>query len=317
MSQNPIQFQRGMPMAEFQENFGTEEKCEETLERARWPDGFVCPICGAHEHSAFEVKGQKVWQCARCKHQTTLRSGTLFHASKLPLTIWFLAIYLITQSKNNISDLSLKRYLGVCYRTAWRLKHKILEAMAEAESGRKLSGTVRADDAYLGGVRQGKRGRGAENKTLFILAVECTEDNHPLNCRLDLLPDLTGASVIEWASKALDSAAHLITDGFSSLAAAASQVAEHTPIIVSPNKSSELEDFRWVNILLSNLKTAISGTYHHIDARKYGRRYLAEFQYRFNRRFDLPSLVRRLLRACVATPPSPEKWLRLGQVRAI
>ena len=83
-----------------------------------------------------------------------MRSGTLFHASKLPLTKWFQAIYLVTQNKNNTSALSLKRYLGVAYCTAWRVKHKLLEAMARRESKRLLRGVVLADDAVLGGVHR-------------------------------------------------------------------------------------------------------------------------------------------------------------------
>jgi len=308
MSQNPIQFQRGMPMAEFQERFGTEEKCEAALEKSRWPDGFVCPICGERTHSHFLVNGQRIWQCTQCRHQTTLRSGTLFHASKLPLTKWFLAIYLISQGKNGHSILSMKRFLGVSYRTAWRVKHKIMKAMKEAD-------LVIADDAYLGGVHHGKRGRGAEGKTQITVAVQCTAKGHPLYVRLDPLQSLKGASVKAWARTALDASVHLVTDGLASMAAAKSEVNEHTPIIVSPRKSSEIEEFRWVNTVISNLKTAINGTYHHIKIPKYVARYLAEFQYRFNHRFDLHDLVQQLLDACIATPPSPEKWLRLGEAR--
>ncbi len=101
-----------------------------------------------------------------------MRSGTLFHATRLPLTKWFQAIYLVTQNKNNISALSLKRQIGVCYRAAWRVKHKLLEAMAQREDVRLLEGVVIADDAVLGGVHAGKPGRGSENKSPFVAAVE-------------------------------------------------------------------------------------------------------------------------------------------------
>ena len=156
------------------ERFGTEVQCEVALVRARWPSGFVCPECGESAHSTFLADGRRYWQCAHCRTQTTVRSGTLFHASKLPLTVWFQAIYLVTQNKSNLSALSLKRHLGVCYRTAWRVKHKLLEAMAERESRRLLTGVVLADDAYLGGVRAGKPGRGSTNKVPFMAAVEST-----------------------------------------------------------------------------------------------------------------------------------------------
>ncbi len=97
--------------------------------------------------------------------------GTIFENTKLPLTKWFLAMFFITQSKSNISPLSLKRHLGVSYDTAWLLKHKLMAVMAEAEAGRKLAVRVEIDDAYLGGIRPGKAGRGSENKVPFVAAV--------------------------------------------------------------------------------------------------------------------------------------------------
>jgi transposase-like protein len=165
MPQNPIQFQPGMSLDEFFEQYGTEAQCEAALERARWPCGFVCPRCGGTAHSTFLVDGHKVWQCSQCRAQTTLRSGTLFHGSKLPLRKWFQAIYLVTQNKNNISALSLMRHLGICYRSAWRLKHKLMEAMAEREAPRTLSGTVVAEDACLAWAARMPASRGADRRT--------------------------------------------------------------------------------------------------------------------------------------------------------
>ncbi len=104
--------------------------------------------------------------------------GNLFHASKLPSTVWFQAIYLVTQNKNNISALSLKRHLGVSYRSAWRIKHNLLEIMAEREAPRRRGGDVVADDAYLGGVRAGKPGRSSANKAPFMAALALNDDGH-------------------------------------------------------------------------------------------------------------------------------------------
>jgi ribosomal protein L37AE/L43A len=316
MPQNPIQFQHGMSFNEFLALYGTEEQCEAALLQARWPDGFVCPQCGERRHSTFVADGRRYWQCARCHEQTTLSSGTLFHATKLPLTVWFQGIYLVTQNKNNLSALSLKRHLGICYRSAWRMKHKLMEAMAEREAPRRLRGEVVADDAYLGGKHAGKPGRGSENKVPFIAAVELSTEGHLQHVRLDAVEDLKGATIREWAGKALDPSVRLITDGLSSLAAAAPVVAEHEAIVVSPRKSSELSPFRWVNTVISNVKTAIRGTYHHFDFAKYRRRYLAQTQYRINRRFDLASLVGRMVWASARTAPCPERWLRLAEIRA-
>jgi len=314
MPQNPIQFQDGMSLSQFIDLYGTEAKCEAALEQARWPSGFVCSECGEHEHSRFLADGRWYWQCSRCRTQTSVCSGTLFHASRLPLAKWFQAIYLVTQNKNNISALSLKRHLGVAYSTAWRVKHKLLEAMRQRESLRLLEGVVFADDAVLGGVHTGKPGRGSENKATFMAAVELDDDGHPWHVRFDAIDDCKGETMATWAKSALHPAAHLVTDGLASFAAAGAEVGAYGAIIVGERKSSELEPFRWVNTFISNLKTAIHGTYHHFDFAKYRHRYLAEAQYRINRRFELPSLLGRLVHACVHTEPCPEHWLRRPEV---
>ena len=118
--------------------------------------------------------------------------GTLFHASKLPLTQWFQATYRVTQNKNNLSALSLKRHLRVAYATAWRVKHKLLEAMRRRESRRLLQGVVFADDAVLGGVHSGKPGRGSENKAPFVAAVELDGNGYPQHVGFDAIDDYKG-----------------------------------------------------------------------------------------------------------------------------
>jgi ribosomal protein L37AE/L43A len=173
MPMNRVQFQAGLSMPEFLERYGTEDKCRAALQAARWPQGFVCPACGgAARRTSFERGALRYWQCAGCQRQTSLISGTIFEASKLPLSRWFLAMQLLTQAKNNVSALELKRQLGVSYRSAWLIKHKILEAMRMAESDRKLDGRIEVDDAYFGGeFSGGKTGRGTDNKVPFVAAV--------------------------------------------------------------------------------------------------------------------------------------------------
>jgi len=166
MPMNRVQFQPGLSMREFLSLYGTEERCEAAIIASRWPRGFECPRCGVCEsRTSFQRQGRRYWQCAGCQYHCSVLSGTIFEASKLPLTIWFLAMQLLTQSKTNVSALELKRHLGLCYRSAWLLKHKILEGMRLAETDRQLTGRVEIDDAYLGGERSGgKTGRGSENK---------------------------------------------------------------------------------------------------------------------------------------------------------
>ena len=172
MAMNHVQFQAGLSMVQFIQQYGTDAKCYRALYRSRWPQGFHCPKCSKRPRSRFRRAGRVYYQCRACRHQTTLTSGTIFESTRLPLTTWFLAMHLLTASKTNMSALTLMRHLGVCYDTAWKLKHKIMQAMTEREETRQLSGFVQIDDAYLGGERNGgKPGRGSENKQPFVVAV--------------------------------------------------------------------------------------------------------------------------------------------------
>ena len=146
-----------------------------------------------------------------------------------------------------------------------------------------------------------------------MAAVELDDEGYPQHARFDPIDD-TGATFAARARYALAPSAHLVSDGCASFNAAGAEVATHGAIVVGERKYSEIEPFHWVNTFISNVKTAIAGTYHHFDVDKYRHRYLAEAQYRFNRRFDLPSLVRRLARTCVRTGAYPERWLPLAEV---
>jgi transposase-like protein len=310
MAMNRIQFQRGLLMAEFVNRYGCEAQCEAELETMRWPDGFRCPDCGHEGHSVFNRDGLKYWQCRACHSQTSLKSGTVFQATKLPLTRWFLAMHLLTQSKNNVSALELMRHLGVCYRTAWRLKHKLIQVMAEREAQRVLSGRVEIDDAYLGGEKSGTPGRGSENKVPFLIAVQTTEEGKPLYVRLDPLP-FTREAIGAWAKKALDPTCRVLTDGLGGFRWLSEHIVCHNRIVLGAGRASaQHPEFSWVNTLLGNLTTAISGTYHAFKFWKYADRYLADFQYRFNRRFDLHTIFAKLAVAAVSTGHRTERVLR-------
>jgi hypothetical protein len=315
MAINPIQFQRGLSLTELFERYGTEQQCEQALENARWSTGFQCDRCGGRKHSVFHADGRRYWQCSHCRQQTSLRAGTIFHASKLPLRKWFQALFLMTQSKNNISALELKRQLDLNYRSAWRVKHKLMQVMVEREAPRVLQDDIVIDDAYLGGEHKGKAGRGSENKVPFLAAVQLNEEGHPLLARFDPVKSFSMAEIGRWATCYVDPSAHVVSDGLHCFSAIKETGATHCPEVVGPGRrSTDMPCFSWINILLGNLKTALAGTYHAFKFRKYAHRYLAECQYRFNRRFDMKAMLRRLLRAAAITGPRTENWLRLAEV---
>ncbi|NEV65488.1 IS1595 family transposase, partial [Thiorhodococcus minor] len=114
------------------------------------PQGFICPHCG-HQHEPVRLRTRALLQCRHCHHQASLTAGTIFADTKLPLTTWLLAMFLLTQQKNGISALELKRHLGVSYPSAWRLKHKLLQVMKEHDDQKPLVGIIEVDDAYWGG----------------------------------------------------------------------------------------------------------------------------------------------------------------------
>lgn len=311
---NRVQFQPGLSMPEFLRRYGTEDQCAAAVEAARWPRGFVCPQCGVTASNRFFRGGLRYWQCSACRHQCSLVSGTLFAATKLPLTRWFLALQLLTQAKNNVSALELKRQLGVCYRTAWLVKHKIMEAMRQREDTRELVGRVEIDDAYLGGERTGgKRGRGSENKIPIVAAVQTTPTGQPIVACLQQQRHSV-EEIAVFAAHHLATSATVVSDGLSCFRGTTFVGADHEPVVTGGRKqSAKLPQFKAVNTLLGNLKTAISGTYHAFAFAKYSHRYLAEFQYRFNRRFDLRTILVRLLHALVAAPPCHERSLRAAE----
>ena len=314
MAYNPIQFQQGMSLPEFLQAFGTEAACCEAVLRARWPGGFSCPRCSGAGHCVLFSLGRPLFQCHACHRQTSLIAGTLFASTKLPLTRWFLAIYLISQAKTGLSALQLKRDIGVSYPTAWLMHHKIMAAMAAREAQHQLSGAVQVDDAYLGGERAGgKSGRGSENKVPFVAAVSLNEKGFPRFAKLTPVPGFTHQAISNWARANLAEGTSVLSDGLACFAAVTDAGCTHTVEVVGQRKPRDLPQFKWVNTVLGNLKTSFGGAYHALDFDKYGTRYLGAFAYRFNRRFDLAVIPLRLLAAAASIGPRPRPWLRLAE----
>ena len=304
MKKNQVQFQPGLSLMAFLDRYGSEQQCREALMKARWPKGWRCADCGHSGHC--HLKRRDVYQCNRCKRQVSLTSGTLFAETKLPLRTWFLAIYLLTQHKNGISALALRRQLGVSYNTAWLLKHKLMQAMVERDSEQVLSGIVLMDDAYWGGERHGGgTGRGSPGKTPFVAAVQCTAEGHPIAMRMDEVAGFRKKVLAAWAQRHLAPGTAVVTDGLKCFPGVTDADCTHTAIPTGggvPDLGHPI--FTWVNTMLGNVKNALHGTYHALRP-KYLQRYLSEFCYRFNRRFDLAALVPKLIRAAAHTPPLP------------
>lgn len=311
MAKNAVQFRKGLSLQVFLEMYGTTHKCSEALFKLRWPVGFVCPECGHKEYCMHKKSGS--CQCNRCHRQTSLTAGTIFHSTKLPLTKWFLGMYFMTQNKNGISALELSRHLGISYNAAWRMKHKLMQVMLERDSSKKLKGHIEMDDAYLGGNRPGqKRGRGTPGKTAFVAAVEKSKDNEPVRIKLTKVKSFSMTELERWSRHHLTPGSVVVSDGLYCFTQVTKAGCIHKPIVTGGGRSSAIHpSFHWVNTILGNLKNTVRGTYHAVQP-KHASRYLAEFQYRFNRRYDLRAMLPRLVFAAARTKPWPERILKLA-----
>lgn len=306
--------QQGLSMAEFMELCGTGEQCGAAVDVRRWPNGCACPACSGTRHCTFERKGLTYWRCSVCGKRTTVLCGTILEATTLPLTTWFLVMHLLTQARNNVSALELNGHLGVRYKTASLLKHKLMQVMSEREGPSQLDGRVEIDDACLGGeLPGGKSGRSSQNKVSFVAAVQTTDTRQLMKVCLRQL-DLTREAVAAWAQTALAASAMVVSDGLWCLRAITASGGTQERSVTSGGAACvKLKQCRVVNTFRGNLKAACSGTSHAFDFAKDAHRHLAEDYYRINRRLDLSPILKRLLVAVVATTPRPERFLRAAE----
>ncbi|HNO73992.1 MAG TPA: IS1595 family transposase [Accumulibacter sp.] len=310
MPMNRIQFQSGVSLPEFFERYGREEQCEAALMALRWPDGFRCPRCASAAHYVVTQGSRRLFQCRECRHQTSLTAGTLMDSTKLPLRTWFLAIYLVSQDKTGLASLALKRHLGTSYRTAWLIHQKLMAAMAQHDSEQPLEGSVQLDDAYLGGERPGKAGRGSPNKVPIVAAVQTNDLGHPMRVKVSPVAGFTHHAIARWARANLLPGCDVRSDGLACFAAVIDAGCAHSYIVVGNRKPRELPQFTWVNTILANLKTMIGGGHKAFKFRKYASQYLGAFAYRFNARFDLRQLLTDLLGHAATAIPTRERHIR-------
>ena len=233
-------------------------------------------------------------------------------------------MYHLTQTKQGLSSIELGRRLGVRQSTAWTIKHKLQQVMMERDATKRLSGRVELDDAYLDGERTGgKRGRGAPGKTAFVVrwrtlacdaAVETTPEGKPSRLKLRRVASFCGQAIASFAKQSLDPTCEVVSDGLACFGRVADAGCAHQIITTgSGAKAARTPAFKWVNTALGNIKAAITGTYRAINS-KHVPRYLAEFEYRFNRRYDLAAMIPRLCWAAVHVPPMPCRLLKLAEV---
>jgi transposase-like protein len=282
-----------LSLYDFLKRFPSEEDCFQYLVRTRWPDGFRCPVCG--NKSAYLIEKHHRFQCTACRHQTSVTAGTVFHRLRQPLVTLFWAVYLIATSKKGISASELQRKLAIkSYQTAWLLSHKVRSAMASSQMF-PLTGDAEADETYIGGRRPGKRGRGAADK-LPVAAVVETNGKTMGRAYLEILDGVSAYNLTSFLSRHLTPGVKVTTDGFLAYGFLSAYF-QHTPLI---RKSTGDDVLPKVHIVIANLKMWLRGTYNCLPS-KHLQRYLDEFIFRFNRRWNLDTIFDKLLLRCVAT----------------
>jgi len=208
--------------------------------------------------------------------------------------------------------MELSRRLGVTYNTAWKIHHKLRQVMMERDATQQLEGRVEMDDAYLGGRRPGKRGRGSAGKMPFVAAVETTKDGKPTRIKLRRVKRFQKKRVAKLTQRICKPGTTVVSDGYGPFRGIADAACTHVPVVSTGKRDVLNRTFKWVSTTLGNIKSAITGTYRKVSD-KHVPRLLAEFEYRFNRRYDLAAMIPRLGWVAVRTTPMPYRLLKLTE----
>jgi transposase-like protein len=281
----------------YDERFHDPLAAADYLESIRWPEGPTCPHCGVVDEKHYRLKHEtrKLWKCRACRKQFTVTVGTIFEGSHIPLNKWLLAFYLLCSSKKGMSAHQLHRMLGITYKTAWFMAHRIRYAMEQPAFSRLLTGTVEADETYIGGKKRRpnkkqygpvdpklpdtrkQTGRGGGNTPVITLVERGGE------ARSFRIANVTADSIGGAIRRNVGKEAHLRTDSFMSYVKVGKEYASHEAVnhdveyVRGDAHTNTAENF------FSILKRGIDGIYHHVSEAHLDR-YLAEFDFRYNHR---------------------------------
>lgn len=265
-------------LIEFQEQFSTEQDCINYLEKARWNDEPVCPHCGAF--GAYKFSNGRTLKCKSCRKQFTVKIGTIFEDSPLPLKKWFLAIYLLTSLKKGLSSIQLAKYVGVTQKTAWFILQRIRYAVNTEEFKAPLKNTVEIDETYVGGKgRHNKRGRGAENK---IPVFGMIERNGKVRTRA--VENVKMATIMPIIKETVVLETNVMTDEFNIYNRVQESGYTHQSVkhvakeYARGNVHTNTIEGYW-----SHLKKGLNAIYIHVS-KKHLQKYCDEYAYRYNSR---------------------------------
>lgn len=284
--------------------FRDERTCFDFVIASRWPDGFRCPKCG--NDSSYGRTDRLLIECANCRTLTSGTAGTVMHRTRIPISSWLLAAWLLVTDKRGISAKDLERTLGVSYETAYLMLHKLRAAMVNPDRER-LRGTVEADESFLGGVKHGRRGKGTvggeKGKFIILGAVEVRQTTDPETGEVVSRPgrlrfthgaNLRGETLRRFVTEVVEPRATVVTDGLKEYEGLIKLGYQHRVESTALGFSQE-EVLKHLHPAFANLKTWMAGTFHGRVAGKHLQGYLNEFCFRFNRRDNLSMAFQSLL----------------------
>lgn len=283
---------------EFRAWFADEAGCRAYLEKVRWPAGPRCPRC---PQAAVWKMQPPFYRCAACRHDFTVTAGTLFADTRLPLTLWFEALWHVVHQKHGVSALGVQRVLGVSYLTAWRWLHKLRRAMVRP--GRDpLAGDVEVDEVYIGGERPGKRGRGAAGKALVLIAAQA-DGARIGRIRMARVANASQRVLTQAVLGMVELKAQVLTDGWQGYGRLTHAGYDHQIVRADALVGDNL--LPRANRVAALLKRWLLGTHQGAVAHSHLDYYLDEFVFRFNRRRSRfrGLLFYRLIEQALAIPP--------------
>ena len=289
----------------FIEQFPDERSCKDHLRKVREHNGIICKHCGCEKHYWLKAKYQ--WQCSECNFRTTLRSGTMFENSNLPLRKWYLSMAFMSFSKKGISAKELQRQLEHArYRTVWSIMHRIRVAMGKRDNLYQLEGMVELDEGYFTtetsekDKQNLKRGRGSQKQTNVAVMAESTplEDietgstsKHCRYFKMKVLQNHLSKGINTVVKENFDEKCIVFSDKSTSYVDISDYIEVH--ITEKSTRETTIKSLPWVHIAISNAKRNLLGIYHKINC-KYLQSYLDEFCYKLNRRYFGDRLFDRL-----------------------
>lgn len=291
---------------EFLEFFKTEDDCWNYLFNIRWPNGYICSKCQSEKYWLTE---KRLIHCVNCEHQASITAGTIFQGTRKPLLLWFHIIWWVVAQKTGASAYNLKDFMGFgSYETAWAWLHKLRRAMIRTNRN-KLTGEVEVDETYIGGKEagKGKQGRGAETKSLVVVATEC-KGKQIGRVRFKIISEASGDELIPFIEDNIEPRSVVITDGWKGYNSL-SQMEEYEHVVkkISGSSQEAHELLPHVHMVDSLVKRWINGTHQGKVSRKHLAFYLDEFAFRFNRKLSTyrGKLFFRLIEQAVETMPKP------------